>query len=132
MFSSAFSLAFRSGYIGPMRAQAALIGGAAWLRRGAAVLIGGKVLIGPAGKTYAFASEDSAARWVSHTAAAGARQQTVIDGLGAVERAKWITAKRAKLAMVAGRLVKAAEKQQDAKKHAALIAESDYCLAKWG
>lgn len=135
MFSAALSSAFAgrsAGCIGPMMAQAALVDGAAWRLVGHSAVIGSRVLIGPAGKTYAFSSPESAAKWASHTAAAGTRQQTVIDGLGAVERAKWITSKRAKLQILAGRLVKAAEKEPDAKKRAALIAESDYCLAKWG
>lgn len=134
MFSSAFSSAFAGrsvGCIGPMMAQAALVGGAAWRLVGHSVVIGSRVLIGPAGKTYDFASEASAQKWASHTAAAGLRQQIVIDGLSAPERAKWVAKKRAKLETVAARLVKAAARQSSPCKQAALIEESDYCLSKW-
>lgn len=131
MFSAAFSAAFRRGYIGPMAAQQALMLGAGAVLSGAALLVDRRVLIGPAGKIYAFASAESAQKWASHTAAAGLRQQIVIDGLSAPERAEWVAKKRAKLETVAARLVKAAAKQSDQGKQAALIAESDYCLDKW-
>lgn len=136
MFSSAFSSAFAGRvageFIGPMMAQAALVNGAAWRSAGSSVVIGGRVLIGPAGKTYAFASPQSAARWIENTRGVGIRERALIDSLpvGVVEG--WREKKREKLAVIAGRLVDAAAVQHDAAKRAALLAESDYCLAKWG
>ena len=134
MFSSAFASCFagvKSEYIGPMSAQAALVGGAGWLASGHRLMVGGKVLIGPAGKVYAFASADTAARWANNAKGAGEREAVIIAGLDADLREAWKARKRAKLAVIAGRLADAAAKQADAEKRAALIAESDYCLTKW-
>lgn len=135
MFSAAFSSAFsrsRRSYIGPLSAQAALVGGAVWRVSGSRLVIAGKVLIGPAGKVYAFASAATAARWAENAAGAGQREAQIIAGMDAAKRAAWVEKKRGKLATVAGRLVAAAAKQSDEAKRAALLADSDYCLAKWG
>jgi hypothetical protein len=137
MFSSAFSSAFvrpavESGeFIGPMSAQAALVDGAAVVLSGAGLLIGGKKLIGPAGKVFAFKSAESAAVWVANAAAAGLREQDLIAHIDPVTAAEWKVKKRKKLAVIAGRLVDAAARQSDVAKRAALLAESDYCLSKW-
>lgn len=134
MFSSAFSSAFDRGlkrYIAPMLAQAALGEGAAWGLVSGVLMIEGAVLIGPAGKTYSFASPESAARWVEHTRAAGIRQVTVVAAMSPEIADIWKEKKREKLAVVAGRLVNAAARQVDSAKRAALVAESDYCLVKW-
>lgn len=135
-FSSAFALQFagvQSGakYIAPMMAQAALGDGAAWAMVSNTLTIGGATLIGPAGKIYAFASQETAARWVEHTRAAGIRQQVVVAAMSPEIAGKWKEKKREKLAVVAARLVSAASKQSDAARRAALVAESDYCLVKW-
>ena len=68
-FASSFALAFSGrgavvpvGFIGPMRAQAAIVGGAAWVFDDGRLIVGGAVLIGPAGKVFAFASEETAAQ----------------------------------------------------------------------
>jgi hypothetical protein len=136
MFSSAFSSAFARfaepvEYISPMLAQAALGDGAGWGLVGGVLMIEGAILIGPAGKTYSFASPESAARWVEHTRAAGIRQQLVVTAMSPEIAETWKEKKREKLAVVAERLVSAAAKQSDAARRAALVAESDYCLVKW-
>lgn len=134
MFSSAFSSAFArpvAGYVAPMMAQEALANGAGWSLSGSVLKIDGKILIGPAGKVYAFSSADSASRWIEHTRAAGIRQYFVVGAMSLMEAEKWKAAKRAKLAVVAGQLVNAAAKMGDAARRAALVAESDFCLAKW-
>lgn len=137
-FSSAFASNFAGvgaavsvGFVGPMRAQAALVNGAAWARVGGGLVVGGRVLIGPAGKVYAFASAETAARWANNAKGAGEREAVIIAGLDPDLAAAWKARKRAKLAVIAGRLADAAAKQADAEKRAALIAESDYCLTKW-
>jgi hypothetical protein len=134
MFSSAFASAFVrpvGGYIGPMRAQAALMAGAWYRVQGSALLIEGARLVGPAGKVYAFASEATAEKWAENAAGAGQREAAIIAGLDADAAAAWKARKRAKLAVIAGRLVDAAARQHDAAKRAALLAESDLCLSKW-
>lgn len=118
-------------YIGPMMAQAAMVGGAAAVYDGGGVVIGGARLIGPAGKTYAFRSADSAAMWVEHTLAMGVREVAIIGGLAADAALVWKAKKREKLAVIAGRVANAAARQGDAAKRAALVAESAYCLQKW-
>lgn len=135
MFSSAFSSAFARPHprpcICPMMAQAALMDGAAWSLVGSSLVIGDKLLIGPAGKVFEFLSEESAARWAANTAAAGAGQVSIIAGLSGPAAAAWVARKREKLAVIAGRLVAAAARQGDERKRAALLAESDFCYSKW-
>lgn len=135
MFSSAFSSSFArplDGYIGPMSAQAALVAGESWRVMGSGLVVARRLLIGPGGKVYAFASAATAARWAENAAGAGLREAQIIAGMDVAKRAAWVEKKRGKLAVVAGRLVAAAAKQSDAAKRAALLDESDYCLAKWG
>lgn len=136
MFSCAFSSAFTGlfapvVYIGPMRAQAALVGGAAWSVSGSRLTIGGAVLIGPAGKVFAFASPETAARWVDNAANIGAREVALIASIAPEAAAIWKAKKRVKLAVIAGRLVEAAGRMPDAEKRAALLSESSYALSKW-
>lgn len=135
MFSSAFSSAFVRAaveYIGPMSAMRELTDGAAWHMRGAGVVIAGRVLIGPAGKIFAFGSPENAVRWVDNARGAGVRERAVIAGIAPETAAAYKEKKRVKLAIIAGRLVTAAGRQSNAAKRAALLAESDYCLSKWG
>lgn len=135
MFSGAFSRAFAGGkveYIGPMMAQAAIVGGAPWSVSGSGLVVGGKRLIGPAGKVFAFASLETAGRWVESARNIGAREAALRVSLPAAALASWAAKKREKLAVIAGRVVAAAAKQGDEAKRAALLAESDYCLSKWG
>lgn len=135
MFSSAFSSAFAGAvqirYIGPAMAQAALAAGAAWAARGSALLIDGAVLIGPAGKVYAFRSDDTRQAWAENAAAVAVREAAIIAALPEDRAALWKLKKRAKLAVVAGRLVTAAARQGDAAKRAALLADSGFLLDKW-
>lgn len=136
MFSAAWSSAFRgsgvaAGFVCPVMAQAALVGGAAWGTFGAGVVIGGMLLIGPAGKVYEFASVESAARWVDNARAAGVREAAIIASVAPEVAAAWKAKKRAKLAVIAGRLVTAAARMGDPAKRAALVAESSFCLSKW-
>lgn len=138
-FSSAFALAFAGrgavesvGFIGPMRAQAAIVGGAAWVFDDGRLIVGGAVLIGPAGKVFAFASEETAARWVENASNIGAREAALRASLPVPALASWAVKKREKLAVIAARVVAAAARQADEAKRAALLAESDYCLSKWG
>lgn len=138
-FSSAFALPFAGvgqvqavGFVGPMRAQAALVNGAAWSVDGSALIVGGAVLIGPAGKVFAFASAANAGRWVENARNIGAREIALRGSLAAPVLASWAAKKREKLAVIAGRVADAAARQHDAAKRAALVAESDYCLSKWG
>lgn len=134
-FSSAFASVFagvQTEYIGPMRAQAALVDGAGWLVSGSRLIVGGKVLIGPAGKVFAFGSPENAARWVANAVRVGQSEANLRGSLDAAALASWAAKKREKLAVIAGRVVAAAAKQGDEAKRAALLAESDYCLSKWG
>lgn len=138
-FSSAFTSNFAgragqvvAGFIGPMRAQAALVAGAGWSVSGSRLIVGGKVLIGPAGKVFAFGSPENAGRWVENAVRVGQSEANLRGSLDAAALASWAAKKREKLAVIAGRVVAAAAKQGDEAKRAALLAESDYCLTKWG
>lgn len=133
MFAAGFAFAFagRSGYIGPVMAQAALAGGAAWAVDGSALVIDGRRLIGPAGKVYVFASAETAEKWALAAAAVPVREAQIIGGLLPEVAARWKAAKREKLAVIALRVVNAAARLADMEKQAALIAEADFLLAKW-
>lgn len=138
-FSSAFAANFAgvggqvaAGYIGPMRAQAALADGAGWVLSGHSMLIGGKLLIGPAGKVFFFAGAETAHRWAENARGAGLREVEIIAGLAADRSAAWKARKREKLAVIAARVADAAARQHDDAKRAALVLESSYCLSKWG
>lgn len=138
-FAGAFSGAFAGrgaavglAYIGPMVAQRALVDGASVVLSRAGLLIGGRLLIGPAGKVYAFKSAESAALWVDNARNIGLREADLIPRIAAAAAGAWKEKKRAKLAVIAGRVVDAAARQHDEKKREALLAEADYCLAKWG
>ena len=138
-FSSVFAARFAGvggwvvpGYIGPMKAQAALVSGAGWMVSGSRLIVGGKVLIGPAGKVFAFGSPENAGRWVANAVRVGQVEENMRGSLDAAALASWAAKKREKLAVIAGRVVAAAAKQGDEAKRAALLAESDYCLSKWG
>lgn len=135
MFSSAFSSAFAgravAGYIGPVMAQAALADGAAARASGSGLLIGGKRLIGPAGKVYAFKSPASAATWAENAKGAELRARALVAG-DPVKLAAFIERKRAALAVIADRVTAAALKVPDDGRRAALLAEAGFCLVKWG
>lgn len=136
MFSAAFSSAFAGvasgiAYVGPMRAQQLLTDGAEWAVSGSGLLVAGKRLIGPAGKVFAFASPDNAALWVENARNIGTRERALIASIAPGAAAAWKAKKREKLAVIAGRVIDAAARQHDAAKQAALLAEADYCLAKW-
>lgn len=135
MFSAAFASNFAGvsvEYIAPMTAQAALAGGAHWLASGHELRVAGRVLIGPAGKVFAFASPETAGRWVENARNIGAREAALRASLPAAALDSWAAKKREKLAVIAARVVAAAAGQGDEAKRAALLAESDYCLTKWG
>lgn len=140
MFSGSFSAAFSgvgSGvdvgqYVGPMMAQRLLADGAAWSVSGSSLLVAGAVLIGPAGKTFVFSTPEAAARWVENAKNIGRRERSLIASIEAAAAAIWKAEKREKLTVIAGRVIEAAARQHDADKRAALIAEADYCLTKWG
>lgn len=137
MFSGAFSGAFAKFRapvvcVAPMRAQAALVAGAAWSVEGSRLFIGGALLIGPAGKVFAFRSAETAARWVDNASNIGAREVELIAAIAPEAAALWKAKKRVKLAVIAGRLVEAAGRTHDTAKRAALLADSDYALSKWG
>lgn len=135
MFAASFSSAFAGvapAYVGPMRAQQLLTDGAAWVASGSGLLVAGKRLIGPAGKTFEFASPGTAARWAANAKAVGLRERALMAEIEPATAAAWKARKREKLAVIAGRLVDAAAKQADEAKRAALVEEAGYCLVKWG
>lgn len=137
-FASAFAACFAGrgavgsgGYIGPVMAQAALAGGAAWSVSGSALVVGGARLIGPAGKVFAFASPLTAQKWAINAGVVGRREAELLASIDPGVAENWRAGKRARLAVIAARLIDAAARQADAEKRAALVAESTYCLSKW-
>lgn len=121
----------QDAYICPMMAQAALADGAAWSVSGSGVRVGGSLLIGPAGKVFAFASPEGAARWVENARVVGLAERALMASIAPAKAAAWKAKKREKLSVIAGRVVNAAARQGDALRRAALLAEADFALAKW-
>lgn len=121
-----------AGYIGPVMAQLALVRGAAAVFAGGALSIGGAVLVGPAGKVFNFSAAGSADYWVAINRARGVREVELLAGLDAAGAAVWLEKKRAALAVVAVSVVNAAARCNHQGIAAALVAESSWCLSKWG
>lgn len=125
-----------AGYVGPVSAQRMLLrgfpvevggeAGAHWLK------VGGRVLIGPAGKVYAFRSADSAAVWLSVNTQLAARERAIAETLPEAAREVWLTKKRAQLLRISGAVIDAAARCKSPQVAAALVAESNFCLDKWG
>lgn len=135
MFASSFAAVFagiEQRYICPVMAQAALVGGIGWQMEGDGLAVGGRRLIGPAGKVFAFASPATAARWIESTRYIGERERDLIAAIDPVPAALWKARKREKLAVIAARVIGAAARTADDAKRAALIAEADFLLNKWG
>lgn len=141
MFSGAFCGAFvvplgASGYVGPVSAQRMLLrgfpvevggdSGAHWVR------VGSRKLIGPAGKVFSFRSLDSAAVWLSINAQLAAREKLISETMPEISRAFWYEKKRVQMVRIVGAVVNAAARCRDASIQGALIAESNFCAAKWG
>lgn len=141
MFAGGFSCAFAvplgaAGHVGPVSAQRMLlrgfpveIGGAAgahWVRLGA------RKLIGPAGKVFAFGSSGSANVWLSINEQLAAREVSISAEMPAMARALWYAKKRVQMVRIAGAVVDAAARCKSPEIAAALIAESNFCLEKWG
>ena len=95
------------------------------------MLVAGRRLIGPAGKVFAFASPETAGRWVDNAKNIGIRERALIASIDPAAAAIWKAKKREKLAVIAARVVSAAARVSEEKRRAALIAEADYCLSKW-
>lgn len=137
MFSGSFSGAFAKGgaglaYVGPVTAQAWLTDGVPWVLTAAGLVVGDRVLIGPAGKTYRFLSAETARRWCESMAVRGRREREIVNTINPEAAGAWLARKRANLEGVAGRVVALAAKQKDPAKRAAMIEEANFCLAKWG
>lgn len=132
-FSSAFSPAFfvAGQYIGPMAAQVAIAAGWPVVVGGGSLSIGGRVLVGPGGKVYAFASEENALKWAEVAGSREAYQAGAVANMSEAARAAWVEKKRARLYEVARRVTLAAARQSDAAIRAALLREVDLCLSKW-
>lgn len=133
-FSAAFSSAFARPpvkYICPVMAQAAVVDGKSIEIKGGSLVIDGRVLIGPAGKVFAFSSPTSALKWIETTRNIGVRERQIAAAMPDDARAVFVERKSEKLLVIAGRLIAAAAKVTDAEKRAALVAESEYCLTKW-
>lgn len=116
----------RAECICPMRAQVALMAGAAVVVRGGRLSIGGRVLIGGKGKEFVFKSQASAAAWAARVKKTGERN------LATARRndAAWVRRKGQELAAMAGRLMDSAERMQDVEKMGAILSEADLCFER--
>lgn len=119
------------GYLCPMCAQLALLRGAAWVFDGGRLQIGGALLMGAAGGVFAFASMETAARWVQLNRERAAAELAMLGKLTAGEAAAWVVKKRAGLAIRACAALENAAKQADVDKRGALLLEAAFCQEKW-
>lgn len=127
---AAFPLPVR--FICPMCAQLSLLRGAAWGFSAGALDIGGALLMGRAGGVFAFASAATAARWVQINKDRAAAELSAVAAMTATEGAAWRAGRAGLLQVYAAQVVSRAAGVADADKRAALVAESNYALLKWG
>lgn len=125
------ALALPADCIPPMLAALAVLRGESVAVSGQTLLIGGRVLIGQAGKTYGFASEANARRWAEIAAQRAQAELKNVMATDATRRAAFLQKKGVELALLAERLLTHAAKLPDEGKQAALIAESQFCTTKW-
>lgn len=127
------NVATNGDYVAPMCAALDLLRGAA-ARYDAGtkkLTIGGRVLIGYAGKVFAFNAQSSADYWIAIARQRALREIELYAAMPVGCRSAFAAGKKSALEILAARLVKAAEKISDARR-GALLAESDFCLIKWG
>lgn len=125
------ALALAAGYVCPLCAQVDLLRGAVVEYEGGALKIGGRVLIGPAGKVFAFGGASAAALWVSVCRARGERELELSGQMEEAARAVWLSRKRPALEASAAVSVNAAARQKSAEIKAALLIEANFGLSKW-
>lgn len=120
------------GYVGPLMGQMFLAVGHGAVFDGVVLRIGGAVLIGAAGKVFAFSSRGSAGMWAAISRARAVREVELSQAMEPEKRAAWLAVKREKLAKEAKNRINAAARAVDPAIAAALIADADFALAKWG
>jgi len=128
------TLALPAGYICPLLGQLALLRGevAEYDAAAGCLRIGGRVLIGTAGKVFAFGSKASADMWAVVNAAKGTKEAALLADLPAASLASLKAKKGAAMAARAAAVTNNAARQADAQKAAAMAAEADFYLTKWG
>lgn len=120
-----------AGYIGPVSAQLDLLRGAVVAYENGTLKIGGKILIGPAGKVFAFSTKSAADLWEAINTKRAERDLELMAGLPADASAVYRARKKAALDTVGVMVVAASARCADQSRAAALIAESNWCFAKW-
>jgi hypothetical protein len=125
------ALAAPGGYIGPLMAQALLACGAGGMFDAGRQLIGNSVLVGAAGKVFAFSSFGAANSWVMISTARAVREVELAQTMTPEARAVWLAGKRAALEKAARNRINAAARVSDPLIAAALIADADFALSKW-
>ena len=121
-----------AGYVGPLIVQVLLAsGGSAVFDAGALRIGGGAVLIGAAGKVFAFSSMGSMNMWAAIARARALREVELAEAMTAESRAAWLVKKRAALEKAAKNRINAAARQSDPAIVAALVADAEFALVKW-
>lgn len=128
------ALALPAGFICPLLGQLALVRDEAPVFDSVAgvLRIGGRVLIGTAGKPFAFGGQAAADMWVSINRARLLREVELSAGMSQAALAVFKADKRTKLQARAVAITANAAKQADADKRAAMTAEAGFHLTKWG
>lgn len=122
-----------AGYIGPSLAQLALLRGEAVAFDDVAgrLTIGGRVLVGTAGRAFRFSGLAGADQWLLVNRKRGASEVAVMAGLPELAREAAKAEKREKLAARAVAVVRNAAKAGEAGIREALIREADWYMSKW-
>lgn len=124
--------ALGGGYVGPLMGQMFLAVGHGAYIEGSSLKIGGAVLIGAAGKVFAFSSFGAANSWMMISQARAISEVELAQSMTPEARAAWLLKKREALEKAARNRINAAARVSDAGIKAALIADADFALAKWG
>lgn len=122
-----------AGYICPLLAQLAMARGEAAAFDSAAgrLTIGGRVLIGTAGKVFDFATQAAADMWVTINRARVLKEVELVAGLSPAAAATFRAGRLEKMRARAVAITANAARQADEGKRAALNAEAGFYLSKW-
>lgn len=126
-------VALPAGFICPLLGQLAMARGesAAYSTVAKTLTIGGRVLIGTAGKVFEFKTQAAADMWLAVNANKVQKELQALAGLPPASLAAWKAAKVIKMAARAVTITANAARMVDVDKRAALAAEAGFYSTKW-
>lgn len=127
------AVALPAGFICPLLGQLAMARGeaAAYSTQDKTLTIGGRVLMGTAGKVFEFKTQAAADMWLSVNAAKVQKELAALAGLPPYSLASWKAQKIGRMQGRAETITANAARMQDTAKRAALTAEAGFYSTKW-